>query len=129
MSHLDAFGRQEHNRGRGSVAEDEAVAWLRRQGYEIVERNVRNRGGELDVVARDGETLCFIEIKARSSDLYGPAVAAVGAAKQRRLAKAARVYLLLQGWTDVSCRFDVLGMDAADGGWRHTLIKNAFEIS
>ncbi|HEY7215001.1 MAG TPA: YraN family protein, partial [Thermoanaerobaculia bacterium] len=61
----DHFQDQPHARARGKVGEDDAVRWLADQGYEILARNVVNHGGEIDVVAKDGATLCFVEIKAR----------------------------------------------------------------
>jgi putative endonuclease len=119
------FDLQPHARGRGKVGEEAAVRWLRGQGYCILERNVVTQAGEIDLVARDGETLVFVEIKARGSALYGPAIAAVGAAKQRRLSRAAALYLALRRLGG-PCRFDVLGLDAAEGGWRYTLVRDAF---
>jgi putative endonuclease len=117
--------------GRGRVAEDAAVAWLERQGYRIVERNHRNLGGELDVVAEDGDTLCFVEVKARADARFGPAIAAVGHAKRRRVARAAALYLARRGGPTPGCRFDVLGMEARDDPrqpWRFTLLKDAFRL-
>jgi putative endonuclease len=122
----DSFREQPHARARGKAGEDDAVRWLEGQGYQILARNVVNHGGEIDVVAQEGETLCFVEIKARDGDRYGPAIAAVGFAKQRRLSRAAILYLSARGWHGRSCRFDVLGLDREDGGWRYTLIRNAF---
>ncbi len=119
------FELQAHNRGRGKVGEDAAVRWLRKQGYRILERNVLSHAGEIDVVARDGETLVFVEIKARGSAVYGPAVAAVGPAKQRRLCRAAALYLAVRRLSG-PCRFDVLGLDADGGGWTYTLLRDAF---
>jgi putative endonuclease len=124
-----SFGEQPHARARGKVGEDDAVRWLAGAGFEIVARNVTNRGGEIDVVAREGETLCFVEIKARAGDRYGLAIAAVGFTKQRRLSRAASLYLVARGWHGRPCRFDVLGLDRAApdaDGWRYTLIRNAF---
>lgn len=114
-----------HTRARGRLGEDEAVGWLEGEGYEIVERNHENKAGEIDVIARDGETLCFIEVKARSSDAYGPAIAAVTPAKQRKIARAAALYLARRP-TDAPCRFDVLGLDREGGRWRFTLVRDAF---
>ena len=96
-------------------------------GYRIVARNVRTKGGELDIVALDGETLCFIEIKARATAEYGRAIEAVGPQKQRRLARAAALFLA-RNRSDRPCRFDVLGLDRGrDGAWSFTLVKNAFD--
>ena len=74
----NGFSDQPHARARGKAGEDDAVRWLAAQGYEVLARNVVNHGGEIDVVAKDGDTLCFVEIKARDGDRYGPAVEAVG---------------------------------------------------
>jgi putative endonuclease len=121
------FREQPHARARGKVGEDDAVRWLERQGYRILARNVVNHGGEIDVVALDGGTLCFLEIKARSGDRLGSAIEAVGFSKQRRLSRAAALYLTARGWHGRPCRFDVLGLDREpDGAWRYTLIRNAF---
>jgi putative endonuclease len=127
------FRRQPHTRARGRVGEDDAVRWLEGQGFRVVERNVANHAGEIDLVARDGETLCFVEIKARASGAYGPAIAAVDARKQRRISRAAALYLATHGAThglhNAPCRFDVLGLDWAGDGWRYTLVRNAFPYS
>jgi len=119
------FELQTHTRGRGKVGEEAAVRWLKDQGYRILERNVVTHAGEIDVVARDGEALVFMEIKARGSAAYGPAIAAVGPAKQRRVSRAAALYLAIRH-LDGPCRFDVLGLDAIEGGWRYTLVRDAF---
>jgi putative endonuclease len=107
------------------VGEDDAVAWLAGQGYAVVERNAVTAAGEIDLVARDGDSLCFVEIKARGAAGFGPAIAAVGPRKQRRLARAAALWLASHPH-DGPCRFDVLGLDAAPDGWRFTLIRDAF---
>jgi len=125
---LDRFLDRPDPAGRGRTAEEGAVRWLvERRGYRIVERNARTRAGEIDLVALDGEILCFVEIKARSTGEYGPAVEAVGPGKQRRLGRAAALWLAIHP-ADAPCRFDVLGLDAdPEGGWRYTLLRNAFE--
>jgi putative endonuclease len=123
------FQDQPHARARGKVGEDAAVRWLEGQGYRIAQRNVVNHAGELDVVAWDGETLCFLEIKARSSGAYGPAIAAVDARKQRRISRAAALYIAVKGLHNAPCRFDVLGLDWEGQGWRYTLVRNAFPYS
>ena len=111
------------------MGEDDAVRWLETQGYRILGRNVVNHGGEIDVVARDGGVLCFVEIKARDGDRYGAAIEAVGFTKQRRLSRAASLFLVTRGWHGHPCRFDVLGLDKEGGGWRYTLLKNAFPFN
>ena len=123
------FQEQPHNRGRGKIGEDDAVSWLERQGYRVVERNVVNHGGEIDVVAYEEGTVCFVEIKARASDAYGLAIEAVDLRKQRRISRAAALYLAMKGPRDAPCRFDVLGLDKAGDGWRYTLIRDAFPFA
>jgi putative endonuclease len=121
------FQKQPHNRARGAAAEEEARRYLERQGYAIVASNAVTKAGEIDVVALDGGTLCFVEVKARASLDFGPAIAAVDPRKQRRLARAAALYLALNPH-DGPCRFDVVGLDPAPDGWEITLLRNAFEI-
>lgn len=121
------FDLAPHNRGRGSAAEEAAADYLRGEGYEVLEANATTKVGEIDLVAKDGGTLCFIEVKARRGDGYGPAIAAVTPAKQRRLARAASMYLAYKKPWNGPVRFDVLGMDAEGSGWRFTLLQNAFE--
>jgi putative endonuclease len=123
---LDRFRAHPDPSGRGRSAEDDAVAWLERRGYRPIERNARTATGEIDLVAEEDGTLCFVEIKARATAEFGPAVAAVGASKQRRLRRAAALWLATNP-TDAPCRFDVLGLDAADDGWEFTLVRDAFQ--
>ncbi|HEV8629302.1 MAG TPA: YraN family protein [Thermoanaerobaculia bacterium] len=124
---MEGFAAQPHTVGRGRVAEAAAARWLVEQGYRVVEQNHRNQAGEIDLVAWDGDTLCFLEVKARAATLYGPAVAAVGWKKRRRLARAAALYLALRR-LEPPCRFDVLGVEGDGGEWRFTLVKDAFWI-
>ena len=105
------------------------MRWLRRTGYRIVERNVVTKAGEIDVVGWDGDILCFIEVKARSTERYGPAVAGITARKRSRLQRAAKLYAQRRELRDIQFRFDVLGLDRRKNGWQYTLIKNAFEAS
>ncbi len=126
-SGLKGFGDLPHTHARGAAGEDAAEGFLRLSGYRIVARNVRTKVGELDFVALDGETLCFIEIKARATAEFGRAIEAVGPQKQRRLAKAALLFLA-KNRSQRPCRFDVLGLDRGrDGAWSFTLVKNAFD--
>ena len=116
-----------HNRAKGAGAEDRAAAWLRRRGFRVIARNVTNAGGELDLVAQEGDTLCFVEVKARASARFGPAILAVDAAKRRKLARAASVYLACRPW-DGPVRFDVLGLDQVEGRVEYTLLRDAFQV-
>lgn len=126
-SPLARFRAQPHPHGRGRAAEADAARWLKRNGYTIAAVNAVTRAGEIDVVARDGDTLCFIEVKARAGDSHGSALAAVGPAKRGRLARAAALWLARHPH-DGPSRFDVLALDGGPDGWRYTLVRNAFEI-
>jgi putative endonuclease len=123
---LDGFTAQPHTRGRGRVGEEAAHRFLEQRGYRLDATNVRNEAGEIDVIAWHGETLCFIEVKARSSPEFGPAVEAVTPRKQRRIARAAALHLAGVTGAAPACRFDVLGMDLIGEEWRFTLLQDAF---
>ncbi len=103
----------------GSLGEDEAVEYLKKQRYTIVERNFRTKGGEVDIIARVNDTLVFVEVKARSSARYGFPEDAVGPAKRHRMARAARRYLLLHPVSqDTYIRFDIVALQygSVNGG-------------
>ena len=125
---FEDFSRLPHTRARGAVGEEAAEAYLVAQGYRVVERNVASKLGEIDLVALDGETLVFVEVKARASAEFGAAIEAVGPRKRRRLARAAAMFLA-KNRSQRPCRFDVLGLDrGADGAWTFTLVRDAFQL-
>ena len=96
----------------GKSGENRAAAELERRGYAILARRYRTRRGEIDIVARDGETIVFVEVKARETDDCGKAAEAVTPYKQRRLASMAVDYLARNHLTTHPCRFDVVAVDA-----------------
>jgi putative endonuclease len=100
----------------GKSGEDRACEALRRRGYVILERRYRARMGEIDIIARDGGTIVFVEVKARAGDDYGGAAAAVTPWKQRKVALMAAGYLARRGIHDAPCRFDVVVVDYNAGG-------------
>ncbi len=81
----------EQQRAVGKAGEDNAVKYLQKQGYRILERNFRCRFGEIDLIARDKGVLVFIEVKTRRSRAFGPPAMAVTPEKQRHLIKASQV--------------------------------------
>ncbi|MDA8258956.1 MAG: YraN family protein [Betaproteobacteria bacterium] len=91
---------------KGAAAEQLAADYLQRQGLRLLERNFRVRGGEIDLVCRDGKTTVFVEVRLRSRGDFGGAAASITAAKQARLILAARHWLLRHGETP--CRFDCI---------------------
>lgn len=106
--------------------ESDAELYLVAQGYQIVARNWRGGGGEVDRIGWDGEILCFIEVRSRAKDQHGRPVETVGKKKQGRVVRAALTYLCQMHpgrWPMI--RFDVVGIVAAEG--RVELIKDAFD--
>lgn len=92
---------------RGRMAEQAAAEYLSGRGWRVLGANQRTPAGELDLVCLDGETVVVVEVKARSTDLYGAAVESIGPRKQRRLMAAAAWWLAHGGWGG-SLRFDVV---------------------
>ena len=110
----------------GITGEDLAAAELARRGYAILERRYRTRHGEIDIIARDGATLVFVEVKARASREFGGAAAAVKPMKQRRVVQMAVDYLALRRLAGSPCRFDVVAIDYDTGEPVITVYPNAF---
>lgn len=94
----------------GKTGEDLACRELERRGYAILERRWRLRGGEIDIVARDGDTVVFVEVKARDGSAFGEGSEAVTVRKQRRIVQLALGYLVRHRLVDVPCRFDVVSI-------------------
>ena len=113
----------------GDRGEDLAARYLRRKGYKVLCRGLRNRLGEIDLVCRDRQTIVFVEVKTRSSDAAGQPFEAVDRDKQRRLTRAALAFLKQKGWLRRRARFDVvsilLGDETDKPEIRHFV--NAFE--
>ena len=97
----------------GAAAEALAARFLAARGLTIVARNYRCRSGEIDLIARERDTLVFVEVRLRSSDAFGGARASITAAKRRRLERAAGHYLAQIGG-EPPCRFDAILLDALD---------------
>ncbi|MEZ5616140.1 MAG: YraN family protein [Rhodocyclaceae bacterium] len=108
---------------KGREAEAQAARHLERQGLKVLTRNYRCRGGEIDLVCRDGETLVFVEVRLRGNRNFGGAAASITAAKQRRIALAARHYLA--GKPLPACRFDAVLLDGETIDW----IRSAFDAA
>ena len=107
----------------GSRYEKEAADYLRRQGYEILVMNYRNRKGEIDIVARDGVYLGFVEVKYRKDAAAGDPLEAVGWRKQTVICRVADHFLLThRQWADLQIRFDVVAILKDE----ITLLTNAF---
>ena len=94
----------------GRKAEAMAVKFLLENGYAILDKNYRKSFGEIDIIAQDGDVLCFIEVKAREGDLYGHPFEAVTISKQKTIRKVAQMYLMESELGEQFLRFDVIGI-------------------
>lgn len=111
----------------GEKGEALAALALERRGWLVVERNWRCAGGEIDIIARDGDTWVFVEVKLRGANAYGSPEEAVTAQKAVRLLRAAEAYLIEHGLDDVAWRVDVVAIELAASGRvrRLTLYEDA----
>lgn len=97
---------------KGAAGEQLAADHLQRHGLTLIERNFRVRGGEIDLICRDGKSIVFVEVRLRSRSDFGGAAASITATKQARLILAARHWLLRHGET--FCRFDCVLLDGLE---------------
>jgi putative endonuclease len=113
----------------GSAGEAEAFEHLRRQGLKLLAKNWRCKGGELDLVMLDGDTVVFVEVRARRHSAWGGAVESVDGRKQQKLILAATSFLQQESrWAKHPCRFDVVAINTgSDQASRLNWIRNAFD--
>lgn len=114
----------------GQASEMQAEQFLVGKGYRILDRNVRTRLGELDLVAEDHGVVVFVEVKGRTTDAFGGALLAVDHRKRVKLTKLAAQYLAQRHWSDKVCRFDVVlvqGRASDPGQIEH--LQNAFDVT
>lgn len=112
----------------GKRGEDAAIARLQEAGYRIITRNYRCLYGEMDIIAQDGDTLVFIEVKSRRSERFGPPQEAVGAEKQKKLSRISMHYIQQQGIEACRARFDVIAVRISPQGTAVDIIRNAFDL-
>jgi putative endonuclease len=113
----------------GKQGEAWAVNHLKKKGYHILCVNYRTRFGEIDIIAKDKDTIVFVEVKSRSSSAFGSPKDAVTPLKQKQISKNALYYLKSTGQMNARARFDVVAINASNGNTHIELIKNAFEFS
>ncbi len=115
-----------HERRRfGDWGEEYARRFLERKGYSILESNYRGQYGEIDLVAREGECLVFVEVKSRRTGAFGRPEESVTGAKQQKLVQAAMEYIQSKGLEDCEWRIDVVGIEAGGSLPRVRLVQNA----
>jgi putative endonuclease len=118
--------RRDPRRRLGDAGEKAAEAWLRGAGLDIVARGFRARCGEIDIIARDGPIVVFVEVKTRTHDGFGRPAEAVTASKRGRIARVASIFLSRSGWEEKACRFDVIEVVPVGTTWRVRHIPDAF---
>jgi putative endonuclease len=113
----------------GRRGEAVAEAFLRARGYRIVARNYRCRAGEIDLVALDGPTVVFVEVRSRRGDRMGTPLESVVGRKQAQVARVAQHFSAAHGWVDRDARFDVVGIrfDVEPPAVEH--VRSAFEVA
>jgi len=112
----------------GQSGEEAAVSFIKRNGYRIITKNYKSKLGEIDIIARDKGTICFIEVKSRKTDRYGLPQEAVSMDKQRHISRAALLFLKEKNLLNKKARFDVISIIYNEGIPKLGLIKNAFEL-
>jgi putative endonuclease len=118
--------RYEGSRGVGQEWERLAEKHLKSAGYEILERNFTTRVGEIDFVAKEAGTLCFVEVKGRRSPAFGEPREAVTREKQRRIFRSAEAYLVRHRIGATPCRFDVVAILGSGPGAEVSILRDAF---
>jgi putative endonuclease len=113
----------------GKSGEALAIRHLKKEGYRILAHNYRNRLGEIDIIAQDGDTIVFVEVKSRRTGSFGHPKLAVNPAKQRQISKVALSYLKQYRQLDTSARFDVVSILSAGNAPNIEIIKNAFDLA
>ncbi|MDD5409785.1 MAG: YraN family protein [Candidatus Omnitrophica bacterium] len=113
----------------GKQAESAAVKFLQGQGYKLIRRNYKTKFGEIDIIAEDKGVICFVEVKARHTRLFGEPAEAVSTAKQRQISKAAICYLKENNLLERQARFDVTSLLYKEDVPEIDLIKDAFDLN
>jgi putative endonuclease len=113
----------------GQTGEDLAFKLLKKKGYKILERNYKSPLGEIDIIAREGKTLVFVEVKTRLTSDFGTAKGAVGPRKQRKVSMVALDYLKRHSLLEHPARFDVVAIDLDHEQENIELFRNAFDLA
>jgi putative endonuclease len=113
-------------RSLGNLGEEAAARYLLERGFSILQRGFRARCGEIDLIAREGEEIVFVEVKTRTSAACGDPLEAITLAKRRRILRAASVYLQASGRWDRPCRFDLVAVRIGTEGTQLEHVRGAF---
>ena len=113
----------------GRYGERVAVGYLTALGMQLIDRNWRCPAGEIDAILRDGDTIVFVEVKAREGRAFGTPAEAVSTAKQRRIAQLAMMFLTRNRLVNCRCRFDVVSVDVGPAAPIVQVFQNAFDAA
>ena len=118
------------NKDIGSLGEDIAETYLKQIGYTVLDRNFRCKIGEIDIIGKDGDYICFIEVKTRYGSIYGNPCEAVSYSKQRKIYKTAESYIMRKKLFKFNFRFDVIEiiLNNSNNTSSIRLIKDAFQM-
>ncbi len=119
-------GREVRAKSLGRRGEEVAGEYLQKRGLKILEQNFRTREGEIDIIAREAETVIFIEVKTRAGSSHGGGIESIDTAKQVQLRRMALVYLAREGIVESQVRFDVMTIEKKQKRWQARWIKGAF---
>jgi len=115
----------------GKEGEKAAVKFLKKRGYRIIEKNYRNKSGEIDIVAEQDQVLVFVEVKSRTDGEYGEPLEAVTPHKQRKIGQVAKGFMIQHRIQNRDCRFDVVGIKGDPNQsktWEIELVQDAFRL-
>lgn len=113
----------------GRRGEGLAQSFLKKYGYKIIEKNYKTKAGEIDIIGKDRDCTCFVEVRSSNSLNFGLPEYTIDGRKQNQIAKAALMYIKRNGLEDKDCRFDVVCIEAVDSpSPKPKLIKNAFDL-
>jgi len=127
LSSIFHFPSSTKKKDLGKRGEDIAISFLKKNKYRILERNFRTPLGEIDIIAQDGDTIVFVEVKTRENPLFGEPFESVNYYKKKKLIRVASLYL--KRFRDIPpCRFDVISITFKENTPHIQLIKDAFEV-
>ena len=112
----------------GRRGEQQAVNYLKKNGYNIISTNYRTKAGQIDIIAEDKDTICFVEVKTRRTAGFGQPCEAVEVSKQHKMSNAALMFLKQNRLMSSPARFDVISISYPEEQPKVELIKNAFEL-
>lgn len=96
----------------GALGEEAAALALKKRGYKIIERNYHSKMGEIDIIAKDGEYTCFVEVRLRKTNSFGSPADSINEGKRRKIIKTAQLYSIEKGISDTPMRFDAVLINA-----------------